>query len=141
LTVAGPLSLNSDSQFHFEFDSSTGFADLVTANGISIAEGSTFAGFDVAVASVPVPFDTIFTVLNNTAAGPITGMFSNLRPDGVFYFGSAIFSANYSGGDGNDLVLTSIPEPSAGFTLVAGVVGMLGLQRLRRRNGSAVSRA
>ena len=57
-----------------------------------------------------------FTVVNNTAtpavSSPIDGTFTNLPQDGTValnYQGTTYyFTANYQGGDGNDLVLTNV---------------------------------
>jgi uncharacterized repeat protein (TIGR03803 family) len=58
----------------------------------------------------------VLTILNNTGSGPIVGNFNNL-PDGgtitLVYNGTPyIFTANYEGGDGNDLTLTYTPPIS-----------------------------
>jgi autotransporter-associated beta strand protein len=68
---------------------------------------------------VPTP-GSQFTIINNTAtpaaANPIAGTFANLPPGGTISasFGgtSYFFTANYAGGDGNDLVLTALPGTS-----------------------------
>jgi len=45
-------------------------------------------------------------VINNTAATPIAGTFSNLADGATVVVGNNTFQANYEGGDGNDLTLT-----------------------------------
>jgi hypothetical protein len=52
---------------------------------------------------------TVFTVISNTGASPISGTFSNLADGGTITVGSNTFQANYEGGDGNDLTLTVVP--------------------------------
>ena len=49
---------------------------------------------------------TVFTVINNTAATPIAGTFSNLADGSTLIVGSNTYKANYEGGTGNDLTLT-----------------------------------
>ena len=82
-------------------------ADAVTANGVTIETGATFTlggrGSATLVAG------TVLTVINNTAAVPISGTFANLLDGGTITVGSNTFEANYSGGDGNDLTLTVVP--------------------------------
>jgi hypothetical protein len=56
-----------------------------------------------------LPLGSVFTVINNTAATPISGTFSNLADGSTFTVGSNTFQANYEGGDGNDLTLTVVP--------------------------------
>jgi len=53
-----------------------------------------------------LPTGTTFTVINNTAATPISGVFANLADGGTVTVGNNAFQANYEGGDGNDLTLT-----------------------------------
>ena len=132
ITTAGALSLLSDSVFKFEFDSSTGLADQVAAKGISLAAGATFSGLDLAVASSLLPPNTTFVVLNNTSGNPINGAFANVLQGDPIMIGQNLFVASYTGGDGNDFTLTTIPEPTSA-SLLSGVVGVLGLRRIRRR--------
>ena len=81
-------------------------ASQVAANGVTIQTGAQFAFFNNRGLAVPV--GTVFTLINNTSATPIAGVFENL-PDGlVFTDHGNTFAVNYEGGDGNDLTLTSI---------------------------------
>jgi autotransporter-associated beta strand protein len=77
-----------------------------------------------------------FTVIDNLTANPISGTFSNLPNGGIVSatFGgtSYNFVANYSGGTGNDLVLT-VPEPTSATALVGGLILAAGLRRFRRK--------
>jgi hypothetical protein len=56
-----------------------------------------------------LPVGTVLTLINNTAATPISGVFSNLADGATITVGSNIFRANYESGDGNDLTLTIVP--------------------------------
>jgi hypothetical protein len=60
-------------------------------------------------AGKPRTIGTVFTVINNTSASPITGTFSNLADGSVFTSNGNNFQANYEGGDGKDLTLTVVP--------------------------------
>ena len=53
---------------------------------------------------------TVFTVINNTAATPISGTFANLE-DGSTINATAgnKLQVSYEGGTGNDLTLTVVP--------------------------------
>ncbi len=52
---------------------------------------------------------TVFTVINNTSASPISGTFSNLADGSTFTSNGNNFKVNYTGGTGNDLTLTVVP--------------------------------
>ena len=56
-----------------------------------------------------LPLGTVFTVISNTAATPISGTFANLADGSVFTVGNNTFQVSYEGGDGNDLTLTVVP--------------------------------
>jgi uncharacterized delta-60 repeat protein len=83
----------------------------LTANGFNatgLTVGAMTLGFD------PAP-GQVLTLVNNTSANPIGGAFTDLADGGVIlttYGGrSLLFIASYTGGDGNDLILTLLnPE-------------------------------
>jgi hypothetical protein len=52
---------------------------------------------------------TVFTLINNTAATPIAGVFVNLPNGSTITAGSNRLQVNYQGGSGNDLTLTVVP--------------------------------
>jgi ELWxxDGT repeat protein len=89
-------------------DVALGSAAIVpfTAAGYTVPTGRNLAlslGFE------PAPGSTL-TIVNNTSASPIVGVFNDLLDGGIVTatFGGQtyLFHANYAGGDGNDLVLT-----------------------------------
>ena len=49
---------------------------------------------------------TVFTVIDNTSALPISGQFSNLPHGLVFASNGTSFKVSYTGGTGNDLTPT-----------------------------------
>ena len=49
---------------------------------------------------------TVLTLINNTGANPIAGVFSELRDNDLLTIGHNTYLASYEGGDGNDLTLT-----------------------------------
>ena len=79
LTIESPLTFNADATYDVEVNSSSATADEVFANGIAINNGAQFSFGDVG--GTVRPAGTVFTVIDNTAAMPIDGTFSNL-PDG-----------------------------------------------------------
>jgi hypothetical protein len=50
----------------------------------------------------------VLTLISNTSADPISGTFSNLPDGSIVTINGNNFQANYEGGDGNDLTLTTV---------------------------------
>lgn len=107
LRINHELTFQADGSYEFGVDTDTTTADEVIPNGVTIDDG---AQFDISsVGSGVLPLDTVFTAINNTAATPIAGTFSNLPDGGTFTIDSNTFQVDYEGGDGNDLTLTIVP--------------------------------
>ena len=76
-----------------------------------------------------------FTILNKVSAGAIAGTFAGI-PQGGTVVGSdgTVFPVSYTGGNGNDIVLTvvaaPVPEPS---TWIGGALAIAGLAFTQRR--------
>jgi len=107
LTIQSTIAFMADATYDFALNSNLGIADLVIANGVTIASGAIFAAVDngntVRLAG------TTFTPIRNTAATAINGRFSNLADGSTVTVGVNKFQVSYSGGDGNDLTLTVVP--------------------------------
>lgn len=78
-----------------------------------------------------------FVLIDNDADDSIVGAFAGL-PEGSIWTGSFgestyRFLVSYAGGDGNDFVLTSVPEPAAWFLAVIGIFGLRAAARRRNR--------
>jgi hypothetical protein len=98
---------NADGTYNCGLNSSSATANEVIANGATITSGAVFASADFG--ATVLPLGTVFTVINNTAATPISGTFSNLADGATVTVGSNTFQADYQGGTGNDLTLTVVP--------------------------------
>ncbi len=107
LTIQSTLSFGSDGTYNFTLNTNKIGADKVVALGVTIQSGAHFSFFDVGGAALTP--GTIFTVINNTAATPIAGAFSNLPDGSIFTTNGNTFKADYQGGNGNDLTLTVVP--------------------------------
>jgi hypothetical protein len=79
----------------------------MAAAGVTISNEALFSA--ILHGNAALPIGDVFTVIDNTAALPISGTFSNL-PDGFsFTAGNNTFQVSYEGGDGNNLTLTVVP--------------------------------
>jgi autotransporter-associated beta strand protein len=107
LTINSALTFNSLSTYKCVLNRNTPIAGEVTALGVTINSGATFTFVDTGTGTLTV--GTVFTVINNTSASPITGTFSNLPDGSVFASNGNNFQASYTGGTGNDLTLTVVP--------------------------------
>jgi fibronectin-binding autotransporter adhesin len=140
LTVDGLTTFNAGATFSLEL---TGGApgteyDVLTAG---TGGGVTITGGQITLSLGFTPaFGQQFRVIDNLGIGPISGTFANLPNGGIisatFNAVSYDFVANYSGGTGNDLVLT-VPEPTSAAVLAVGLWLCAGLRRFRRRPTAA----
>jgi autotransporter-associated beta strand protein len=106
LTIESSLTLRADATYRVTLNSSIASADTVVAKGVRISQAQIILSD---LGSGTLPSGTVFTVINNTSANPITGTFANLADGGTITVGSNTFQADYEGDDGNDLTLTVVP--------------------------------
>ncbi|MDY0166588.1 MAG: autotransporter-associated beta strand repeat-containing protein [Thermoguttaceae bacterium] len=75
----------------------------------------------------------LFTIIDNAGAGAVIGSFAGLDEGTKFWVdfsgGSQEFLISYLGGDGNNVVLKAVPEPSSLFLLVCLAGMLLGMRR------------
>ena len=107
LTVNSTVTFNSLSTYQCVLNRSTVKASKATALGVTINSGATFTFVDTGTGTLTV--GTVFTVINNTSANPISGRFINLADGSVFTSKGNNFQVSYTGGTGNDLTLTVVP--------------------------------
>lgn len=69
-------------------------------------------------------FGQSFLILDKLSAGPITGFFTGLPEGGQLLVDGFEYTITYQGGNGNDIVLSAVPEPGTwallGFSLMGG---------------------
>jgi fibronectin-binding autotransporter adhesin len=109
LTIRSSVTFNSDSTYTYTFNASGSRSknDKVVANGVTINSGATFNLSGTAQGTLTQ--GTVLTVIKNTAATPISGIFGNLPDGAIVNVNGNNLQASYEGGDGNDLTLTVVP--------------------------------
>jgi fibronectin-binding autotransporter adhesin len=147
--AASTLSLASGSSMSVELNGLTAGTqyDRVNVTGTVDVSGASLAvslGFTPALADefIIVQNDgadavtgTLFTAVNGS---PLTNNGNGTWTTGTTDVNGVFYTVNYLGGDGNDVVLTGIPEPT-GVALMA--MAGLGLMSRRRRANSSYPRA
>jgi autotransporter-associated beta strand protein len=106
LTINNTVTFNPPSAFKCNVNrATTPLASKLKALGVTIGTNVSFKLLETGTTTLTP--GTVFTVINNTSANPISGTFSNL-PDGgtIMSANDTVYKANYSGGDGNNLTLT-----------------------------------
>jgi autotransporter-associated beta strand protein len=108
-TIQSALTFNADATYTCTFKANPNRAttDQVIANGITINSGATIELIGRTRGALAQ--GTVLTLISNTSANPISGIFSNLADGGIVTINDNNFQASYSGGDGNDLTLTVVP--------------------------------
>jgi len=107
LTIQSSLTFGAQGSYQCELDSDSVTTDTLNANGVTIGRVALFHANDLG-SSALTP-GTVFLVIANTSATPISGAFSNLPDGGILNVGGNNLQASYEGGDGNDLTLTVVP--------------------------------
>lgn len=105
--------------------------DAIDVNGVVSLAGN--LEIDLINGFVPTPGNT-FLLIDNAGTDAVVGTFVGLAEGATFQADGAFFQISYTGGTGNDVVLTSaVPEPGtiALFGLIAG--GGVGWWRWRRQ--------
>lgn len=160
LTVLKVLSIADGATYQAELQTATdgGYDQIVVGSASDTSGNSVTLGYDPNYPTLDVQLykgykikgGDQFTIINNQSKTPVKGIFNGL-PEGATFKGpdGSVFKISYTGGDGNDVVLTVVTAPTApdtGFavsfanpmvTLAAAVVaaGAI-LVASRRLNGA-----
>ncbi|MGI8955784.1 MAG: hypothetical protein ACR2II_02575 [Chthoniobacterales bacterium] len=104
LNVSSAVTFNAGASYSYSLNTSQSTSDRVVANGVTINAGASFSFH--ARGNGVLPAGTVFTAIDNTAATPIAGNFSNLAEGATIVAGSNTYQVSYLGGTGNDITLT-----------------------------------
>ncbi len=112
-TVAGNYTLNSGSKLQIEINGATAGTeyDQVVVNG-TVTLNNPNLGFTLGFAPAADGVQT-FTLIDNNLSDAVVGTFNGIKEGATFNLPFSntnyTFQISYVGGDGNDVVLTSIP--------------------------------
>jgi autotransporter-associated beta strand protein len=133
------LTLQSNSNFVMQlelFPYSTGvegrrFSPLGVSGTVDVTGSNLVIPETVDSNSIPLAYGEQLTILYNDGTDPVIGTFAqgNLVTSST----GQQFTISYTGGDGNDIVLTAVPEPGSLVSLLGGCGLLLGCRRFRRQ--------
>jgi autotransporter-associated beta strand protein len=131
----GRAELDLDTVFHVDLagpDAASGYDQLVVLDGLTMVDRP--ATLDLLVDPAFRPsLGQQFTVIDDRFTGPVVGAFRGLAEGSPLSAQGTSFRITYLGGDGNDVVLTVVPEP--GMLAASALGGMMLLRRRHRRSG------
>jgi len=103
VTINGNLTLDNNDTLNIELNGATPgtqYDQLVVNGGVSLG-GATL---NVTTGYTPAN-NTLFTIINNDGADPVSGIFAGLPEGAVFYVSGKPYKISYVGGSGNDVTL------------------------------------
>jgi fibronectin-binding autotransporter adhesin len=111
-TVNGSLVVNAGGTFRVRLNGTTAGTEYDRLSLANAASTVTLAGTLDLVAVSGLPVGSSFRILDNSASSAVIGTFAGLPQDAEFYEDGQWWRISYTGGSGNDVVLTRIaPSP------------------------------
>ena len=139
----GALTLNNTSILRVDMTGNP----TPTADQISVTGAVTLASTALLKLDIPTNTEfaagTSFTLINNDLADAISGTFSNAPAGSNDIIDGYAWIVTYTGGSGNDFVITAVPEPSTWLAaaLALSAIGFSQRKRVRACVSSAVKKA
>jgi autotransporter-associated beta strand protein len=106
LSINGSCTLSTSASLFVEL---TGTAAGIDYDQLQVSGAVELGSADLVISRAQnfVPsVGTVFTILNKTSAGAITGIFSGLPQNAITNVGDVFYQISYTGGNGNDVTLT-----------------------------------
>lgn len=103
LNVLSNANLAAGSDFRWNASSASTYSQLVVGGNVTLA-----GAFDVSALGAgytPVQ-NTVYTLINNKGAQPVSGTFAGIAQGAVFVAFGDDWKISYQGGDGNDVTMT-----------------------------------
>ncbi len=97
------LDMQSGSNLSMEMNGLANYGQLNASGTVVLNNATLLLSWNFASAT-----GNVFTIINQTSAGAITGTFSGLAEGATFTGNGRTYQITYAGGDGNDVVLTDI---------------------------------
>jgi autotransporter-associated beta strand protein len=111
-TVNGSLAVNAGGTFRVRLNGPTAGTEYDRLSLVNAASTVTLAGTLDLIAAPGLTAGSTFRILDNSAIGPVTGTFAGLPQNTEFYEDGQWWRISYTGGTGNDVILTRItPAP------------------------------
>ncbi len=114
LTTVGNLALGATTTYAVELGSPT--SDQLKVDDGTVNLGG--ATLSVSLGFTPL-IGTIFTIVNNTGSGAVTGTFAGLPEGSLLSVGTSTLAVSYTGGTGNDVTLQAVNSPTPMATATA----------------------
>ncbi len=144
-SVVGSLTVQTGAKVSLQVATLSSFDQLSVSNGVTLGGALTLSLSDAFLAETAglTALESI-KLIDNAGSAPLTSTFESVSyittsgtyavTDNTFTIGTTVYDLSYSGGDGNDVVLTVVPEPGT-WAMIAGGLGMLLMSRrtLRRK--------
>lgn len=125
VTLNGNLTLDANDSLGIEINGNTPtLYDRVIVNGTVTLGGATL---NLTSAFAPVAGNT-FTIIENDGSDAVSGTFAGLAQGASINIGSTVYTISYTGGTGNDVVLTTASiGPCSAVSIPTGITTLTGV--------------